>query len=238
MRVSCLPRPRWVDVCSRGGVRQRPRRSSWSHHERGGSVQRAGIAVALLLPSPLLAGAPGAPATPGDHPASHAKTRYARIRRACRLPPAGHRQCMALGRVQVAAGTAGAKPFVQDDGATESGPAGGLTPAQLASAYEYDPAEGGAGQTVALIDAYDDPKSKQTSRRSTATTGSPPVRPPTAALRRSDRPGARPRCQKPTKTAGRSRSRSTSRPPTPSASAARSCWWRRTNQPTPISRLP
>ena len=65
---------------------------------------------------------------------------------------------MALGRVQVAAGTVGAKPFVQDDGATESGPAGGLTPAQLASAYEYDPAEGGAGQTVALIDAYDDPK--------------------------------------------------------------------------------
>jgi hypothetical protein len=64
---------------------------------------------------------------------------------------------MALGRVQVAAGAVGAKPFVQDDGATESGPAGGLTPAQLASAYEYDPAEGGAGQTVALIDAYDDP---------------------------------------------------------------------------------
>lgn len=64
---------------------------------------------------------------------------------------------MALGRVTVAAGSVGAKPFVQDDGATESGPAGGLTPAQLASAYEYDPAEGGATQTVALIDAYEDP---------------------------------------------------------------------------------
>lgn len=64
---------------------------------------------------------------------------------------------MALGRVTVAAGTVGAKPFVQNDGATESGPAGGLTPAQLASAYEYDSAEGGAGQTVALVDAYDDP---------------------------------------------------------------------------------
>jgi hypothetical protein len=64
---------------------------------------------------------------------------------------------MALGRVQVAAGAVGARPFVQDDGATEAGPAGGLTPAQLASAYEYDPAEGGAGQTVALIDAFDDP---------------------------------------------------------------------------------
>jgi hypothetical protein len=64
---------------------------------------------------------------------------------------------MALGRVTVAADTPEAKPFVQDDGATESGPAGGLTPAQIASAYEYDPAEGGAGQTIALIDAYEDP---------------------------------------------------------------------------------
>jgi hypothetical protein len=64
---------------------------------------------------------------------------------------------MALGRVTVAAGTRGATPFVQNDGAGESGPSGGLTPGQLASAYEYDPAEGGATQTVALIDAYDDP---------------------------------------------------------------------------------
>jgi subtilase family serine protease len=116
-----------------------------------------GIAVALLLASALLAGTSGASAAPGNHPALHAKTRYARIRRACRLPAAGHRECMALGRVPVAAGTVGARPFVQNDGATESGPAGGLTPAQLASTYEYDPAEGGAGQTVALIDAYDDP---------------------------------------------------------------------------------
>jgi hypothetical protein len=114
-------------------------------------------AVVLLLASALLAGTSSTLAAPGGHPALHAKTRYARIRRACRRPAAGHRGCMALGRVQVAAGTVGAKPFVQDDGATESGPAGGLTPAQLASAYEYAPSEGGAGQTVALIDAYDDP---------------------------------------------------------------------------------
>ena len=119
-------------------------------------TRRPAVAL-LLLASALLAGASGASAASGNHPASHAKTRYARIRRACRAPAAGHRQCMALGRVTVAAGTVGAKPFVQDDGAGESGPAGGLTPAQLASAYEYDPAEGGAGQTVALIDAFDDP---------------------------------------------------------------------------------
>jgi subtilase family serine protease len=131
------------------------------------------IAVTLLLAAALLAGtststssasaistssaSAARAAAPGSHPASHAKTRYARIRHACRRPTPKHPECLALGRVTVAPGTVGARPFVQNDGATESGPAGGLTPAQLASAYEYDPAEGGAGQTVALVDAYDDP---------------------------------------------------------------------------------
>ena len=114
--------------------------------------------VPALLVSALLAGAPGASAAPGTRPASPARTRYARIRRVC--PPAtrGRAACFALVREPVTAGTAGAAPFLQNDGASESGPAGGLTPAQLASAYEYDPAEGGAGQTVAIVDAYDDPK--------------------------------------------------------------------------------
>ena len=34
---------------------------------------------------------------------------------------------------------------------------GGLTPAQLAKAYEYSPTEGGAGQTIAVIDDDNDP---------------------------------------------------------------------------------
>jgi hypothetical protein len=124
-------------------------------------VLRSALLVSVLLLLVLVALGGGltssALAAPGNQPAAHAKTRYARIRRACRVAKPRHSACMALGRVPVAAGTPGAKPFVQDDGASESGPAGGLTPAQLASAYEYDPAEGGAGQTVALIDAYDDP---------------------------------------------------------------------------------
>ena len=134
-------------------------------------------AVALLLASALLAGAPGASAAPGgdrylasranalgNHPAARAKarygakTRYARIRRVCPPPARGRATCFALMRVPVAAGTAGAAPFLQNDGASESGPAGGLTPAQLSSAYEYAPTEGGTGQTVAIVDAYDDPK--------------------------------------------------------------------------------
>jgi subtilase family serine protease len=42
-------------------------------------------------------------------------------------------------------------------GAAASGPAGGLTPAQLASAYAYSLQAGGSGQTIAIVDAYDDP---------------------------------------------------------------------------------
>ncbi len=122
-----------------------------------------GSAVALLLASALLAGTltSGASAAPGSHSGSHrasrAKTRYAKIRRVCPAAARGRATCFALLREPAAAGTAGAAPFVKNDGASESGPAGGLTPAQLASAYEYAPNEGGTGQTVAIVDAFDDP---------------------------------------------------------------------------------
>jgi subtilase family serine protease len=123
-----------------------------------------GSAVVLLLASALFAGilTSGASAAPGphagSHPASRAKTRYAKIRRVCPPPAPGRATCFALVREPVASGTAGAAPYVLNDGASESGPAGGLTPAQLASAYEYAPNEGGTGQTVAIADAFDDPK--------------------------------------------------------------------------------
>jgi hypothetical protein len=61
----------------------------------------------------------------------------------------------------VALGTpasAGASPYVVDSGASSPGPAGGLTPEQLASAYGYEPGVGGAGQTVGIVDAFDDPE--------------------------------------------------------------------------------
>jgi hypothetical protein len=130
---------------------------------RGLSVA-AVVAVALLIAPALLAGAPGAAAAPGGWPASRAKTpktRYARIRRVCPPPARGRATCLALVREPVAsniAASVGVKPYVLGDGSSESGPAGGLTPAQLASAYEYVPSEGGTGQTVAIADAFDDPK--------------------------------------------------------------------------------
>lgn len=43
-------------------------------------------------------------------------------------------------------------------GALTAGPSGGLTPEDLASAYGYSPASSGTGQTVAIVDAFDDPE--------------------------------------------------------------------------------
>ncbi len=113
----------------------------------------AALAVALCL---LIA----APAASAKVSPSSTRTRYAKAQRACPRPKPGQATCLALVRVPVssaAAGEAGVRPYTAGDGASVSGPAGGLTPAELASAYGYDPAAGGSGQTIAIVDAYDDP---------------------------------------------------------------------------------
>jgi hypothetical protein len=87
--------------------------------------------------------------------------RYAKINRVCPAPKPGHATCFALARVPVPATAAddpGVRPYKAAAGALESGPDGtGLTPTDLATAYGYDPTSGGSGQTIAIIDAYDDP---------------------------------------------------------------------------------
>jgi PKD repeat protein len=109
-------------------------------------------ALAVLLAS--AASAQAGPAVPAP------ETGYARVQRACPPPPAGQATCFALVRHTVPAseaGSPGVHPFKLRAGAASAGPAGGLTPAQLASAYGYDPSSGGSGQTVAIVDAFDDP---------------------------------------------------------------------------------
>jgi PKD repeat protein len=123
---------------------------------RPGRLMLGAVLVALA------SSAVAAPAALASKPISPAGTHYAVVRPACPPPTPGHATCFALVRVPVAADVAasvGAKPYVPGDGAYETGPKGGLTPADLASAYEYNPAaSGGEGQTVAIVDAYDDPK--------------------------------------------------------------------------------
>jgi PKD repeat protein len=85
---------------------------------------------------------------------------YARIKSVCGAPEPGDASCFALVRQPVAAAESSARGvhrFKLSDGAASAGPAGGLTPSDLASAYGYEPSVGGSGQTLAIVDAFDDP---------------------------------------------------------------------------------
>ena len=93
---------------------------------------------------------------------SRSKTYYAIGKRVCALPKkhtslVAH--CDAMVRVLVKAGTKGAQAFVPAAGAIGAGtlgPNNGLTPSDLATAYGIDPSLGST-QTVAIVDAYNDP---------------------------------------------------------------------------------
>ena len=89
--------------------------------------------------------------------AASAATRYATLHALCRTPRARAASCLALALRPARAGAAGARAYATAGGASATGPAGGLTPGDLSSAYKYAPAAGGAGQTLAIVDAFDDP---------------------------------------------------------------------------------
>ena len=140
-----------------GGMRRRIQTSAGRSRalRTGARRSRAAFAVLAALAAALSA-APSSEAEPRTH------VRYARVRHACRAPTPGHASCFALFRVPAAsseATSAGVQRYTENDGAASSGPAGGLTPQQLAKAYEYEQQQGGgSGQTVAIVDAFDDPK--------------------------------------------------------------------------------
>jgi PKD repeat protein len=116
---------------------------------------RACTALAALLCSLM-----GASVASASSELSPKVTRYAKVSRACTAPKPGDAACFALVRIPVSSAAAdepGVRPYETAAGALESGPAGGLTPAELASAYGYSSAAGGSGQTIAIVDAYDDP---------------------------------------------------------------------------------
>ncbi|MEC3993069.1 carboxypeptidase regulatory-like domain-containing protein [Actinacidiphila sp. DG2A-62] len=100
-------------------------------------------ALALQLPLAAVAGsqAHAAPADRSDRPD---------VVRQCADPGPGEFACFALRRTDVTA-----HKGVQPLAATPDG----FGPADLQSAYSL-PADGGAGQTVAIVDAYDDPNAE------------------------------------------------------------------------------
>ncbi|MHB8531416.1 MAG: PKD domain-containing protein [Solirubrobacteraceae bacterium] len=123
-------------------------------------ARRAAASWVLALLCALCGSAIAATAAGAAGAAGPRGVGYARVEHACPAPHAGEATCFALVRRPAAASEAaspGVHPFTLNAGAASSGPAGGLTPAQLASAYGYDPAAGGTGQTLAIVDAFDDP---------------------------------------------------------------------------------
>jgi subtilase family serine protease len=119
-----------------------------------------GVVGAELVPgavSPIAASVAAASTT---HTASKTATYYAIGKRICKTPKkARTAACFAEKRVLVKKGTKGAKPFVRAAGASGTatiGPAGGLTPSDLGTAYALN-TTGGAGQTVAIVVAFNDP---------------------------------------------------------------------------------
>jgi PKD domain len=123
-------------------------------------VGTVGLVAALGMGSSITA----ASAAPSARSAVRAQaappavgTHYAIGVPACAPPPTGDAGCTAIRREVVPKGTDGAQPFVvASGGGLTVGPAGGYTPADLASAYGVNPA-GGSGQTVAVVDAFNDP---------------------------------------------------------------------------------
>jgi subtilase family serine protease len=111
--------------------------------------------IAAIAMSVLLGG--GALRAWASPPIPQEGTLYAKVRQVCATPKPGDAACLALALVPTPASAAGAMAYQLGAGSSSRGPAGGLTPGDLASAYGFQPAVGGAGQTVAIVDAYDDP---------------------------------------------------------------------------------
>jgi subtilase family serine protease len=95
-----------------------------------------------------------------------ATTQYAIGKPLCKPAKPGQATCFAERKILVKKGTPGARAFKPGAGATANaanpnaqtiGPAGGITPFDLATAYGFNSAANASSQTVAIVDAFDDP---------------------------------------------------------------------------------
>lgn len=132
----------------------------------------AGLRPCTVARGALLAGAAVAATLVTASSALAATTSYAIGRSLCAKPKPGHAQCLAMRRITVKKGTPGARPFKPGAGATGGvnaalakgatpaatiGPAGGITPSDLSKAYGFNSLKSASSQTVAVVDAFDDP---------------------------------------------------------------------------------
>ncbi len=124
---------------------------------------RVAIAASTLVAAGLAAGLSSQVGVPlaGASTPHRSLVAYGKIVPVCKPAKPGHAMCFALRLVRTSKLTPGAIAYRLAGGATDSGttgPAGGLTPADLASAYGFTSTSSkGATQTVAIIDWGNDP---------------------------------------------------------------------------------
>jgi Subtilase family/NHL repeat len=142
----------------RGSERRPARRRPGGGRRAGGAVCALVLAAALLSPVP----APVAAATGLGFSLTPSNTEpYA----ACGRPSPGHPECLAI-LVPSAPALSSPRvlrpvsPTTAAPSFSGSGVGGGYAPADLRSAYNLPSASAGSGQTVAIVDAYDDPNAE------------------------------------------------------------------------------
>ena len=150
----------------------------------------AAIAAAALvtigMASPASAGVPAAStaakataASPSTTPAATPKvSKNNAVKPLCTQPKKGMAQCFALKRTDVTA----------HKGIQPNATVSGYGPADLSSAYAL-PANGGAGQTVAIVDAFDDPNAEADLAVYRAQFGLPPCTTANGCFRKVDQRG-------------------------------------------------
>src|SRR6476469_7044762 len=121
----------------------------------GERLRGLGIGVVVVVAA-LLANAAAAGAAPLHDELTSRNAANAAARRVCPAPRRHAASCLVMALVPSSATAPGARTYELAGGAAAIGPAGGLTPADLAKAYGYAGSVGGGDQTVAIVDAYDD----------------------------------------------------------------------------------
>ncbi len=124
------------------------------------SMRSVKVAVIAVVTCSVILGG-GALRAWASLPISQEGMLYAKVHQVCAAPKPGDAACFALALLPAPASAAGARPYQLGAGSSSRGPAGGLTPGDLASAYGFLPSLGGVGQTIAIVDAYDDPNIEQ-----------------------------------------------------------------------------
>jgi hypothetical protein len=117
----------------------------WTGLKSGGSRRVIWVLISLGVVS---FGLPKAQAKAAEFAHSRAHPPYA----ACSPAPSGHAECLAI-HVPAVVSTSSDAVGPLNEG---SGEDGGFSPSDLRSAYKL-PESGGSGQTVAIVDAYNDP---------------------------------------------------------------------------------